>query len=73
MVEKDKKIKVGPGLLPDTEMGPLVAKSHMEKVLAYIFNLRASAKVELYNFSKRYGTVIANAFLFRKTEENPRS
>ncbi|GBF32385.1 betaine aldehyde dehydrogenase [Desulfocucumis palustris] len=36
MVEKAKKIKVGPGLSPDTEMGPLVSKSHMETVLNYI-------------------------------------
>ncbi len=36
MAQKAKKIKVGPGLLPDTEMGPLVSESHMEKVLAYI-------------------------------------
>lgn len=36
MVERAKKIKVGPGLLPDTEMGPLVSRAHMEKVLGYI-------------------------------------
>ena len=36
MAEKAKKIKVGPGLLPETEMGPLVSRSHMEKVLEYI-------------------------------------
>src|SRR5436190_2073688 len=26
MVEKAKKIKIGPGLLPDTKMGPLVSQ-----------------------------------------------
>ncbi len=36
MVQRAKKIKVGPGLAPDTEMGPLVSRDHMEKVLGYI-------------------------------------
>lgn len=35
-VERAKKIKVGPGLDPETEMGPLVSEQHMEKVLGYI-------------------------------------
>ncbi|MEH6938090.1 aldehyde dehydrogenase family protein [Bacillus sp. JJ664] len=35
-VERAKKIKVGPGYAPDTEMGPLVSKDHLEKVLGYI-------------------------------------
>lgn len=36
LVERAKKIKVGPGHDPKTEMGPLVSKEHMEKVLHYI-------------------------------------
>ncbi len=36
MVERAKKIKVGPGMEPGTEMGPLVSQQHMEKVLGYI-------------------------------------
>lgn len=36
MVERAQKIKVGPGLEEGTEMGPLVSKEHMEKVLGYI-------------------------------------
>lgn len=36
LVERAQKIKVGPGLSPDTEMGPLVSGSHLEKVLQYI-------------------------------------
>ncbi|WP_238942065.1 aldehyde dehydrogenase family protein [Bacillus sp. REN10] len=35
-VERAKQIKVGPGLDEETEMGPLVSKQHMEKVLGYI-------------------------------------
>jgi len=36
LVERAKKIKVGPGLKKGTEMGPLISKQHMEKVLDYI-------------------------------------
>lgn len=35
-VERAKKIKVGPGNEPDTEMGPLVSQEHLDKVLSYI-------------------------------------
>ncbi|REJ16940.1 MAG: aldehyde dehydrogenase [Bacillaceae bacterium] len=35
-VERAKKIKVGSGDDPNTEMGPLVSQEHMEKVLRYI-------------------------------------
>jgi len=31
-----RKIVVGDGLLPDTEMGPLITRAHMERVLSYI-------------------------------------
>jgi betaine-aldehyde dehydrogenase len=31
-----KRIRVGNGLDPDTEMGPLVSRQHMDKVLSYI-------------------------------------
>ncbi len=36
MVERAKKIKIGPGMQPDTEMGPLISEAHMNKVLNYI-------------------------------------
>lgn len=36
LAERARKIKVGPGLEPGTEMGPLISESHMEKVLQYI-------------------------------------
>jgi betaine-aldehyde dehydrogenase len=35
-VERARKIKVGPGNDPNTEMGPLVSEQHLEKVLYYI-------------------------------------
>ncbi len=34
--ERANQIKVGPGNDPETEMGPLVSKEHLEKVLHYI-------------------------------------
>ncbi|MFT4415273.1 aldehyde dehydrogenase family protein [Fredinandcohnia humi] len=36
LVERAKKIRVGPGDDPNTEMGALVSQQHMEKVLSYI-------------------------------------
>lgn len=35
-VDRAKKIQVGPGNDPSTEMGPLVSQQHLEKVLYYI-------------------------------------
>jgi malonate-semialdehyde dehydrogenase (acetylating)/methylmalonate-semialdehyde dehydrogenase len=34
--ERMKKLKVGPGLQPDAEMGPLVTREHMARVTSYI-------------------------------------
>lgn len=34
--ERAKRIRVGPGDHPDSEMGPLVSKAHMESVLRYV-------------------------------------
>jgi len=34
--ERAKRIRVGPGDRPETEMGPLVSKAHMENVLRYV-------------------------------------
>jgi betaine-aldehyde dehydrogenase len=36
LAEATAKIVVGDGLAPDTEMGPLITKAHMERVLGYI-------------------------------------
>lgn len=36
LVERAKSIVVGPGLAEGTEMGPLITKEHMERVLSYV-------------------------------------
>jgi betaine-aldehyde dehydrogenase len=36
LAEASSKINVGDGLAPDTEMGPLITRQHMERVLGYI-------------------------------------
>ncbi len=36
LVERTKKIKVGKGLDPSTEMGPVISEQHMNKILNYI-------------------------------------
>ncbi|WP_035484891.1 aldehyde dehydrogenase family protein [Alicyclobacillus contaminans] len=36
LVDRAKKIRVGDGFHPDTEMGPLVSQQHLEKVERYI-------------------------------------
>jgi phenylacetaldehyde dehydrogenase len=36
VVERAKKLKVGPGLQPDTQMGPLVSQKQLERVTGYI-------------------------------------
>ena len=36
LVEKTKKLKIGNGLDPNTDIGPLISASHREKVLNYI-------------------------------------
>lgn len=36
LVERAKKIKIGDGFDPNTEMGPLITEAHMNKVLSYI-------------------------------------
>ncbi|TJY41556.1 aldehyde dehydrogenase family protein [Cohnella pontilimi] len=36
LAERAAKIKVGDGMKPETEMGPLISRQHMQKVLDYI-------------------------------------
>src|SRR5262249_34255203 len=47
MVEKAKKIKLGPGLAPDTKMGPLVNQEQYDKVMSYVEIGRKEAKLAL--------------------------
>lgn len=47
ITERAKKIVVGPGLDPETEMGPLVNEQQLKRVLAYIHDgRREGAKLE---------------------------
>lgn len=41
-VEKAKKIKLGNGLNPETQMGPLISQQHRQKVISYV----EKAKIE---------------------------
>jgi betaine-aldehyde dehydrogenase len=48
MVARSKKIKVGPGLDPETEMGPLVSEQQKKRVLEYIeVGKKEGAKLEV--------------------------
>lgn len=47
LIERSKKIKVGPGLDPDTEMGPLVSEQQLKRVVDYVeVGQREGAKLE---------------------------
>ena len=47
-VERSKKIRVGHGMDPETEMGPLVSKQQLQRVLDYIqIGTKEGAKLEL--------------------------
>jgi betaine-aldehyde dehydrogenase len=45
MVAKAKTIKVGPGLAPDTRMGPLVSQDQYDKVMSYLEIGKKEAKL----------------------------
>ena len=47
MTEKAKSIVVGPGLHPETKMGPLVSQEQYDKVLSYLEIGRREAKLAL--------------------------
>jgi len=47
MVEKAKKIRLGPGIDRDTKMGPLVNQEQYDKVLSYVEIGRKEAKLAL--------------------------
>lgn len=48
MIERSKKIQVGPGFDPDTEMGPLVSEQQLKRVLEYIeIGKKEGAKLEV--------------------------
>ncbi|HKN47552.1 MAG TPA: aldehyde dehydrogenase family protein, partial [Candidatus Polarisedimenticolia bacterium] len=47
MVEKARTIKLGPGLDPETKMGPLVSQEQLDKVLSYLEIGRKEARLAL--------------------------
>lgn len=47
LIERSKKIRVGPGLDPDTEMGPLVSEQQLKRVVDYVeIGQREGARLE---------------------------
>src|SRR6202047_5029611 len=45
MVDKTRKIKLGPGMERDTKMGPLVSKEQYDRVNSYLENGKQEAKI----------------------------
>ena len=54
LAERARAIKVGPGLDPTSEMGPMISAEHREKVLGYI-NLGRDEGAEVVAGGVRYG------------------
>jgi malonate-semialdehyde dehydrogenase (acetylating)/methylmalonate-semialdehyde dehydrogenase len=56
LVSNIEKLKVGPGLAPDSDMGPLVTSQHLEKVKGYIdAGVREGAELVVDGRSFRIG------------------
>jgi malonate-semialdehyde dehydrogenase (acetylating)/methylmalonate-semialdehyde dehydrogenase len=75
--EKVKSLKIGPGLDKDSEMGPLVTKEHLEKVLNYVeIGIKEGAKLVVdgrkVNISKNQKGFFMGGCLFDKVEKNMR-
>lgn len=50
--ERARKVRVGPGIAPDTDMGPVISEKQLERVLHYI-GAGSSAGAELVTGGKR--------------------
>jgi phenylacetaldehyde dehydrogenase len=68
IAEQAKKIKVGPGLNPDTEMGPLVSEEQLHRVCGYLDSGKSQGAKALAGGHKKEGkgyfvepTVLVNA------------
>ena len=57
------KIAVGDGLHPDTEMGPLITRQHLEKVLGYIASGKAEGAELLCGGVRLEGALAAGNFV----------
>ncbi|WP_232713311.1 aldehyde dehydrogenase family protein [Bacillus xiapuensis] len=65
--ERAKQIKVGPGLDEETEMGPLVSKEHMEKVLSYIELGKKEGARLLFGGERLTGENLGNGYFVAPT------
>lgn len=77
MTERAQKIRVGPGLDPDTEMGPLVSERQLKRVIEYIeIGLKEGAKLETGGNrpeGKQYGNgYYLNPTIFTNTKPSMR-
>jgi acyl-CoA reductase-like NAD-dependent aldehyde dehydrogenase len=66
LVERAGKAKLGPGLLPDTQMGPVVSEQQMERVLGYIASGRQEGARVLAG-GDRAGGDLAKGYFVRPT------
>jgi betaine-aldehyde dehydrogenase len=67
LVERAQKIVVGDGMNPETEMGPLISESHLQRVLDYIqVGLEEGAKL-LCGGRRLTGNGLANGYFLEPT------
>jgi len=62
-----RKIKVGPGLDTDTQMGPLVSKQHLQKVLEYIEIGQQEGAALLCGGDRPRGTIYGDGYYVNPT------
>jgi betaine-aldehyde dehydrogenase len=63
MVEKAKKIKVGPGINRENKLGPLVTKEHFDRVFAYVKKGKEEGAKLVYGGNKLGGQLEKGYFL----------
>jgi betaine-aldehyde dehydrogenase len=66
MVAKGRTIRLGPGRDPQTQMGPLVSRQHLERVLAFAAIGRQESKLALGG-SRARGVDLDRGFFFEPT------
>jgi betaine-aldehyde dehydrogenase len=66
LVERAKKIRVGDGFDPNTEMGPIISPAHRERVESYI-RVGAEEGARLLCGGKRLGGALANGNFIEPT------
>jgi betaine-aldehyde dehydrogenase len=66
MVERTRQITLGPGLDPGSQMGPLVSRQHMERVLAYQDLGKSEAKLAIGG-ERATGGALTNGYFVQPT------